>query len=180
MPGGPRVTPALDEHVEHDAVLVHGSPQPVCRAGNLEHDLVQMPFFAGLRQASTDLVRERLAELHRPLPYRFVAHDDTARGQHLLDHPQAQRETEIEPHGVADDLRRKPVTGVAGTCGVRHAIRLSVPRLHRKPTGLNLTVPADEIDRRRPPAFLCRWMGRYVELRTLGKAAGAFIRRFPQ
>src|SRR5437879_7555120 len=79
VPGGPRVTPALDEHVEHDAVLVHGSPQPVCRAGNLEHDLVQMPFVAGLRQASTDLVRERLAELHRPLPYRFVAHDDTAR-----------------------------------------------------------------------------------------------------
>jgi hypothetical protein len=40
-----------------------------------------------------------------------VADDDAACGQHLLDHPQAQRETEIEPHGMADDL--KPVTGIA-------------------------------------------------------------------
>jgi hypothetical protein len=46
-----------------------------------------------------------------------VTDDDAAGGQHLLDHAQAQRETEIEPDHVADDRGREPVTGIAGRCG---------------------------------------------------------------
>jgi hypothetical protein len=43
-----------------------------------------------------------LAELERPLPHRFVADEDAAGRQHLLDHPQAEREAEVEPDRVAD------------------------------------------------------------------------------
>src|SRR5215469_8276340 len=42
--------------------LVDGSPQPVFYPGDFEHDLIQMPFVANLRQAATDLVGKLLAE----------------------------------------------------------------------------------------------------------------------
>src|SRR3954447_57742 len=43
------VAPALDQHVEHGAVLVDGAPQPVLRAGNPDLDLVQVPLVTGRR-----------------------------------------------------------------------------------------------------------------------------------
>src|SRR3954464_5809661 len=70
------------------------------------------------RQPTADLIGECLTELHRPLPYPLVADDNAAPGQHLLDHAQAEREAEIKPNRVADDLGRKPVAGVAGGAGV--------------------------------------------------------------
>ena len=71
-----------------------------------------MPFVSAARQPPADLVSEGLAELERPLAHGLVADGDAARGQQLLDHPQAEREAEIEPDGVADDLRREPVAGI--------------------------------------------------------------------
>jgi hypothetical protein len=69
-----------------------------------------MPLVARAWQPTSDLVGEGLAELARPLPHGFVAHVDAAGGQHLFD--QAQREAEVEPDGVADDLAWKAVAGV--------------------------------------------------------------------
>jgi hypothetical protein len=48
-------------------------------------------------QPPPDPVGEVLAELERPLPHGLVADDDAAGGQHLLDHAQAERETEVQP-----------------------------------------------------------------------------------
>src|SRR4051794_6631310 len=118
--GRPLVPPALDEDVEHGAVLVDGPPQPVLLAGDPDLDLVQVPLVAGPRQPAADLVRERLAELERPLPHGLVADGDAAGGQQLLDHPQAEREAEVEPDRVADDLGREAVAGVGRSGGWRH------------------------------------------------------------
>src|SRR4051794_31980440 len=76
----------------------------------------------GRRQPPPDPVGEVLAELARPLPHTLVADDDTARGQHFLDHAQAEREAEIQPYRVADDLGWKPVAGIAGANGNRHSV----------------------------------------------------------
>jgi len=73
------VASALDQDVEHNTGLIHGSPKPVLLAGDLENDLIQMPFIARARQPTTDLIGEVLAELARPLPHGLVADDDTAR-----------------------------------------------------------------------------------------------------
>src|SRR4051812_44741015 len=62
-----------------------------------------------------------------------MADEDPAGGQHLLDHPQAEREAEVEPNGVADDLRREAMAGVAGAEGHGHPARLPVPVCHRNP-----------------------------------------------
>jgi hypothetical protein len=85
----------LDQDVEHDAGLVHGSPQPVLYPGDFEYDLIQVPFVAAARQTATDLVGEMLAEFERPLPHRFMADDDAAGRQQLLNHAQPEREAEI-------------------------------------------------------------------------------------
>src|SRR3712207_4018099 len=49
-----------------------------------------------------------------------------AGGQHLLDHAQAEREAEIQPDGVADDLGWKAVAGI-GRLGGRRAHFGSLP-----------------------------------------------------
>jgi hypothetical protein len=82
----PLVAPALDQNIENGAGLVHGSPQPMLHPGNLERDLIQMPFVADLREAMTDLVGKLLAEFARPLSDGFVTDHDAAGGQQLLHH----------------------------------------------------------------------------------------------
>src|SRR6185369_5805951 len=119
--------------------------QPVLRAGNFDLDLIQVPLVAGTGQPAADLVRERLAELERPLAHGLVADGDAAGGQQLLDHPQAEREAEVEPDRVADDLRREPVAGVGGRDRRRHARPVAGSSPARNLSRANLTVPAGEL-----------------------------------
>jgi hypothetical protein len=72
------VAAAFDQNMQHDPGLAHGVPQPVLRTGDLEHDLVQMPFVANSQQAATDLIGELLAEFARPPPAPFRGNDDAA------------------------------------------------------------------------------------------------------
>jgi Domain of unknown function (DUF6398) len=74
-----------------------------------------------------------------------VADDDAAGGQHLLDHAQAEREAEVQPNGVADDLGRKAVASVAGEGRRRHPVRLPALLPIRKRTAAKLTVPVGGI-----------------------------------
>src|SRR4051794_6149286 len=138
--GGPLVAPALDQHVEYDAVLVARPPQPVLLARDLDLDLVQVPLVAGTGQPPADLVREALAELERPLPHGLVADRDAAGGQQLLDHPQGEREAEVEPDRVADDLGREAVAGVGRSGGWRHPGPIAGSPPARNPSPANLTV----------------------------------------
>ena len=94
---------------------------------------VQVPLVAGLRQPAPDLVGERLAELEAPLPHGLVADRDAAGGEDLVHMAQAQREAEVEPDGVADDLGREPVAGVAGRGRRCHPARLPGPVHPGKP-----------------------------------------------
>ena len=83
-----------------------------------------MPFVANPRKATTDLIGELLVEFAGPLPHGFMADDDATRGQQLLHHAQPEREAEIEPDGMADDLGREAIPGsecaaCAVNCGSR-------------------------------------------------------------
>src|SRR4029077_14840119 len=127
------VAAVLDQDIEHDAGLVDRSPQPMLHPGNLEHDLIQMPLVANPRKATTDLIGELLAEFARPLPHGFVADDDAAGGEQLLDHAETQRAAEIQPYGMADNLGRKPITGIAQASERCHPTRLPILVCRRKP-----------------------------------------------
>jgi len=52
-------------------------------------------------------------ELLAPSTDCLVGDDDAALEQHLLDQREAQWESEIEPDGMSDDLRREAVAPVA-------------------------------------------------------------------
>src|SRR4051812_11553492 len=103
-----------------------------------------MPLVSRTGEPAADLVGEALAELAPPLAHGFMAHIDATRGQHLFHHAQAQGKAEGEPHGVADDLAWKAVTGVGGLgCGC-HAGHLPVPASPAKPRP-KLTVPINNL-----------------------------------
>jgi hypothetical protein len=75
-----------------------------------DHDLVEMPLVAELRRTPTDLAGAGPAECLRTAPYGFVPDSwlttiPRAR-QQVLDHPQAERKTEIEPGSLLDDVRQ--------------------------------------------------------------------------
>ncbi len=63
--------------------------------------------------------RSRLAYAG-PEPNGLVADHDAARGEEILDIPEAERESIVEPYGVADDFRRVAVTAMTNKLG--HAI----------------------------------------------------------
>jgi hypothetical protein len=122
----------LDQSIENDSGLIHRSPQPVLHTGDLERDLIEMPFVADAREPTTDPVGELLAEFARPLSHGFVAEDDAAGRQQLLYHTQPEREPEIQPDRVADDLGREPIAGIAGATSCRHPNRLLTLARYRK------------------------------------------------
>src|SRR3954470_7353002 len=107
-----------------------------------------MPFVAAARGASTEAVGEFPAEFQAPLSAvdllrsSTVADRDAARRQHLLDHAQAQRESEIEPHRVGDELCREAIAGINRVSRRRHP-RTDIRPPPDPPIGeaLNLTVP---------------------------------------
>src|SRR6202030_1499981 len=110
--GGLLVTPALDENIENEPVLVDGTPEPMLLPGDADDDLIEAPPVATARRALTNAVGEFAAEFKAPLADRLVRHRDAAGGWHLLDHAQAQREPKIQPYRVADDLSGVAMAGV--------------------------------------------------------------------
>src|SRR5271166_4201235 len=141
--------------IEHDPGLVHGAPQPVLHTGDLDHDLVQVPFVADTREPAADPVGELLAKFAGPLPHRFVANDDATGRQQLLNHTQPEREPEIQPDGVADDLAGEPITGIAGAGRCHHPTRLPTPVRFRKRGAVKLTVPAASLYKSSDDIRLC-------------------------
>src|ERR1700730_8910542 len=110
--------------------------------GNFEHDLIEMPFVAHPRKATTDLLSELLAAFAAPLPHGFMAEDVASGGEQFLHHAETKQEAEIQPHGMADNLRREPISGVAGASGRCHSTRLLTPTPRRKRVRpAKLTVP---------------------------------------
>src|SRR4051794_30364378 len=90
-----------------------------------------MPSWSTARHPQCFLPAILMAELERRLPYGLVADDDAAGGQHLLDHAQAERKSEIQPNRVADDLGRKAVAAS------RPAAKLTVPSKSSFKTAFN-------------------------------------------
>src|SRR4051812_24276474 len=61
------IAAALDQNIEHDPVLIDGTPQPMLLAGDVDHHLIEVPLVAGSRKTPADLVGKALAELQSPL-----------------------------------------------------------------------------------------------------------------
>ena len=87
---GGSISSALNEDVENEAVLIDGAPEPMLLAGDCDDNLIEMPFIATNRRAAADPFGEFPTKLLGPAANGFMADDDPMRGQHLLNHPQAE------------------------------------------------------------------------------------------
>ena len=102
----------LDENVDHNTILVDGSPEIMPHTIDVEKDLVQMPFVARSRTPLPQAIGIPLAELVAPAPDRFIADYHTSRGHQFFHITKADTESEVQPHAIGDDLLRKPIAMV--------------------------------------------------------------------
>ncbi len=119
------VPAGLDEEVDQVTVLVDRTPQILALTVDRDEDFVQKPRITEAALSSLQPPGVVGAELLAPLPNGFVRHDDAPFGQQVFDIPEAQTVFVVQPHRVADDVRRKAMPKVAGSSRVHLGI---VPR----------------------------------------------------
>jgi hypothetical protein len=102
---------------------VYRAPQPVLLAVDRHDHLIEVPLVASRQRGGSDTPGNAQAELHRPASHGLVGQIDATGGQQFLNHAQAQRETVVQPHRVADHIGRKPVAGVGNGVGGWRALR---------------------------------------------------------
>ena len=121
----PRRTPVpagLDEDVDQVTVLVHRAPEILELTVDPYEDFVQEPRISESTLSSLQPPRVVRPELPAPLPNGFVRHDDASFGKQVLDIPEAQAVSVVNPDGVADDVWRKAMPEVAGSTSVHPGI----------------------------------------------------------
>jgi hypothetical protein len=136
-----------DEDVENEALLVDRAPEPMLLVGDGDDDLIEVPFVAAAGGSPTDAVGEFSAEFQAPLPAvdllrsSTVGDRDAASRRHLLDHPQTQREAEVQPDRVADEFGGVAIANINRVSGRHHPGQISDRPGFANPKGLNLTLP---------------------------------------
>jgi hypothetical protein len=114
------ITSRLDQDVEHDAVLIDGSPQPVATTTDADRHFVEIPIVARSRSATPQLQSEGGSELGAPAPYGLVADLNAAFSHEFLDSAKAQVEAKVQPDSVGDDLGWVAMSAVQRGQGGRH------------------------------------------------------------
>ena len=109
------VSTRLDKNVDHVAVLIHRAPEILALTVDRHEHLVQEPRISESTLSALQAPRVVRTELPAPLPSGFVRHDDSSFREQIFDIPEAQAVSVVEPHGVADDVRRKAMPQVAGS-----------------------------------------------------------------
>ena len=92
--------------------MVDGAPKIVDPSVDPDEDLIEMPRARMLAPTLPDALRVDPAELERPATDRFIGDVDAALGEEILYIAKAQREPELSPDGVLDDLGRKAMASV--------------------------------------------------------------------
>jgi hypothetical protein len=107
--GGLLIPTTLDENIQNVAVLIDRPPQVGAFFVDGDRYLIQMPLIAWAGPPAAELIRILLPELPAPLADGFVRHDDPTNEQDFFYIAMTEREAEIPPDGVADDLTWEPM-----------------------------------------------------------------------
>jgi hypothetical protein len=110
--GGLFVASALHQDIKHVPILINGSPYIVFLASYGENHLVHVPFVPTTRAAAAQLIGVGLPKFEAPLPDGFIGDDDSTLRQNFLNIAKTERETEIQPNSVTDNLRWETETFV--------------------------------------------------------------------
>ena len=102
--GGVGIAPVLNKDVEHNAVLIHGTPKVVLHALDPDEHLVEVPLVPWPRPAAAQAIGKALAEFPAPSPHGLIGDNNTSLSQKQLNIAQAEAEHMIQPDSMADDL----------------------------------------------------------------------------
>ena len=103
------VPPLLDQDIENFALVIDGALEPHFSTADPDEHFVQMPAARRWVPATAEVRRDQRTELDYPATDRLATDFDAALGEQFLDIPDAEREPEIQPYGLADHIRREPV-----------------------------------------------------------------------
>ena len=106
------ITSGLHEDVDHVTILVNRPPEIPTPALNLHKQLVEIPGVAQAPSPSPQRPRLRRTKGSTPLSTRLIGHGDPTLREQVLGIAETQAEPVIQSHGVADNFRRKSVSGV--------------------------------------------------------------------
>jgi hypothetical protein len=106
------IAPGLNQDIEHNAILINGTPEIMLHALDADEDFVHMPLVTRSWPAAAWAVGETGGELLAPTAHSLIGDDDTALRQDQLNITQAEAEYVIQPNSVADDLGGKPMAVV--------------------------------------------------------------------
>ena len=84
------ITPLLDQNIENDTILIHGSPQIMLNTPEADEYLIEVPLVAGPRTAAAQTSGKAFTEFLAPAPHRLVGDDDVTLSQKQLNIPQAE------------------------------------------------------------------------------------------
>jgi hypothetical protein len=110
--GGVGISPVLNKDVEHNAVLVDGTPEVLLNALDPDEHLVEVPLVPRPWAAAANATGKALAEFPAPAPHCLIGDSNAPFGQEQLDIPQAEAEHMIQPHSMADDAGGKAMAVV--------------------------------------------------------------------
>jgi len=110
-------TVTLQKNIEHEPVLVHGSPSPVSNAIDARIHLVERPPGTPSDFPVAQVLSEEGSELDTPFAQGLVTDLNDALLEQFLQVPVTQWKTVVEPDGMLDDGHGK---AVAVRLGVGH------------------------------------------------------------
>jgi hypothetical protein len=102
----------LNQRIENLALGVDGTPQIDHLPIDLQIDFVKMSGRMWFRAALAEMRGDHRPEMVHPASDGLVRDRDPTLRQQILDVAKAQREPEIEPNRLMDDLRREPISSV--------------------------------------------------------------------
>ena len=84
---GVPIAPLLDQNIEDDTILIHGTPQIMLNALDPDEYLVEVPLVARPGTPAPQTISKALAEFLAPASHRLVGDDDAALSQKQLNVP---------------------------------------------------------------------------------------------
>ena len=103
----------LDENVKDLAFGVDCAPEIDYPAADSQIDLVQMPSRMRLRATLAQVGCDNGSEIIHPPPDGLVRDHNPALGEQVFDVAEAEREPEVQPNRLVNDLSREPVARIA-------------------------------------------------------------------
>jgi hypothetical protein len=95
---------------------------------NRQEHFIQVPRVTSSGAAPAKPIGGGLSKLPAPISYRFMRHRDTAFSHELFDIAVTEGKAVVQPHTVANDLRRKPMTLIqVGSRWWVHAVSMPHP-----------------------------------------------------